>query len=285
MEEPDGLQHRENRPCHTAFTLVSITTLLLCMASLFEFERERGGAPSGLLRHRTGSLSSLPRAHAHMPPSGANYLGADVPGCAPDDAPGFWAMGVTVSTDKVTLPESHIRMSHSYQFPYEHWLRPLRCKRLKVLEIGLGCDMSYRAMDGKYAATQEGHSIPLWLAFLPHANLTVIEFVAKCAEDFMANDPLKIGSELQRRVQMFRGDQSRKEDLLAVVAQPSVGTQDVIIDDGGHSMQQQLVTLRTLLPWVKPGGIFIMEDLQSSYSDLNPYWKDQGKAALMMDCS
>lgn len=33
-----------------------------------------------------------------------------------------------------------------------------------------------------------------------------------------------------------------------------------MIDDGGHTMKQQLVTFATLLPHVKPGGLYIVED-------------------------
>ena len=214
-----------------------------------------------------------------------SYLGDDVPGCDINDAPSFWGMGVTVSTDKVTLPESHIAMSHTYQFPYERWLRPVRCKPLKFLEIGLGCGMPYRGANGGYAATTEGHSTPLWMAFLPYANITVIEFDANCAFNFMANDPLKLGPELKRRVKMFGGDQSKEGDLLHVMKQPGVGMQDIIIDDGGHSMMQQLTTLRTLMPWVNPGGFLILEDLQSTYSWMDPNWHDNGKVAKMVECA
>ena len=230
--------------------------------------------PSG---HARGHSVFLQSSSSH------SYLGADVAGC--EEAPSFWGMGVTVSTDKVTLPASHIAMSHTYQFPYERWLRPIRCKRLKFLEIGLGCGMPYRGMNGGYASTTEGHSVPLWLAFLPHANITIIEYDARCAEAFMAKDPLKLGPELQRRVRMFGGDQSKADQLLSVVKREEIGLQDVIVDDGGHSMMQQLTTLRTLLPWVKPGGILILEDLQSSYSWMDPNWHDSGKVAKTMECA
>ena len=43
------------------------------------------------------------------------------------------------------------------------------------------------------------------------------------------------------------------------------GPFDVIVDDGGHSMKQQITTLRTLFPKLPPGGIFILEDLLSSF--------------------
>lgn len=40
---------------------------------------------------------------------------------------------------------------------------------------------------------------------------------------------------------------------------------DVIIDDGGHTMTQQITSLNTLWPAVVPGGLYFCEDLQTSY--------------------
>ncbi|MDO7840925.1 class I SAM-dependent methyltransferase [Sphingomonas immobilis] len=36
---------------------------------------------------------------------------------------------------------------------------------------------------------------------------------------------------------------------------------DILIDDGGHEPHQQLVTMQEMLPHLKPGGIFICEDI------------------------
>lgn len=40
-----------------------------------------------------------------------------------------------------------------------------------------------------------------------------------------------------------------------------VGPVDVLIDDGGHTPEQQMVTLEEMLPAIKPGGVFICEDI------------------------
>jgi len=40
---------------------------------------------------------------------------------------------------------------------------------------------------------------------------------------------------------------------------------DIFVDDGGHTMQQQQVTLKTVLPHMREGGIYILEDLHTSY--------------------
>jgi hypothetical protein len=40
---------------------------------------------------------------------------------------------------------------------------------------------------------------------------------------------------------------------------------DIIIDDGGHTMQQQIVTLLKTYPKLKEGGTYVVEDTHTSY--------------------
>jgi hypothetical protein len=44
-----------------------------------------------------------------------------------------------------------------------------------------------------------------------------------------------------------------------------VGKIDVLLDDGGHTFPQQIVTCDSALPWVKDGGLLIIEDTHTSY--------------------
>lgn len=53
------------------------------------------------------------------------------------------------------------------------------------------------------------------------------------------------------------------------------GPFDIIIDDGGHQMNEQIQSFQSLLKNVKEGGLYITEDLFSSYSD-NPNWIGAG---------
>lgn len=43
------------------------------------------------------------------------------------------------------------------------------------------------------------------------------------------------------------------------------GPFDVVIDDGGHMMDQQILTFDTLFPAVKDGGVYVCEDTLTSY--------------------
>ena len=44
-----------------------------------------------------------------------------------------------------------------------------------------------------------------------------------------------------------------------------VGEVDILIDDGGHSYVQQIVTTEKVLPNIKNGGLIVVEDTHSSY--------------------
>ena len=45
----------------------------------------------------------------------------------------------------------------------------------------------------------------------------------------------------------------------------SVGAVDVILDDGGHTNEQQIITTNSCIPHVKNGGILVIEDVHTSY--------------------
>ena len=49
--------------------------------------------------------------------------------------PSFYDIALSYGTDKVT--------AHHYHHMYQKYLSPYRDRHLKMLEIGLGCDMSY----------------------------------------------------------------------------------------------------------------------------------------------
>ena len=40
---------------------------------------------------------------------------------------------------------------------------------------------------------------------------------------------------------------------------------DIVIDDGGHSMNQQITSFHTLFPLLKNKGLYVIEDLHTSY--------------------
>lgn len=65
------------------------------------------------------------------------------------------------------------------------------------------------------------------------------------------------------QIQIFVGDQANADFLMSVVAAaPRI---DILIDDGGHTMRQQEVTFKTLFPHISADGVYLCEDLHTSY--------------------
>lgn len=46
---------------------------------------------------------------------------------------------------------------------------------------------------------------------------------------------------------------------------------DVLIDDGGHTPEQQMVTLEEMLPHLSPGGVFICEDVHERGNEFTSF--------------
>lgn len=152
--------------------------------------------------------------------------------------PSFYDIGTKFGTDKVTR--------HHYQQMYEHRLAPFRDRRIKMLEIGLGCNMDYGP----------GASYHTWLEYFSDVDLYYIEYDAECAAKW---------ANRTERATVFAGDQANIAFLNKFLHETG-GNFDIIIDDGGHTMNQQKTSLNVLWRSIKPGGVYFIEDLGTSYS-------------------
>ncbi|KAI0124720.1 hard-surface induced protein 5 [Xylariales sp. AK1849] len=184
----------------------------------------------------TGSSSSTPSSapdssSIKAPPSS---LG---PAASNANEENFHEIALKYGTDKVT--------SHHYWFMYDKYFPPIRHQKIKMLEIGLGCDMLYGP----------GKSYHTWLEYFPHVDLYYMEYDAACAAKWAAETT---------GATIYSGDQADPVFLQKFIDETG-GEFDVIIDDGGHSMNQQQVSLNTLWKIVKPGGMYFVEDLETSY--------------------
>ena len=67
----------------------------------------------------------------------------------------------------------------------------------------------------------------------------------------------------EERIHIRIGDQSDPGFLTALAGEiPRI---DVLIDDGGHTMRQQRTTFEVLFPKIAEDGVYICEDLHTSY--------------------
>ena len=67
----------------------------------------------------------------------------------------------------------------------------------------------------------------------------------------------------EENIEIFIGSQSDRDFLRRVINKiPPV---DILIDDGGHTMQQQIISFEELFAHIKPDGVYLCEDLHTSY--------------------
>ncbi len=141
--------------------------------------------------------------------------------------------------DLLTLIKAHkdrpfFKVTHYIKI-YERYFNSFRSKPINILEIGVF----------------KGGSLQLWKAYFHEdSQIFGVDILPEC----------KIFEE--DRIKIFIGDQGNEQFLDDLIQQlPPI---DIIIDDGGHTMQQQILTFEKY-PALKSEAIYICEDCSSSY--------------------
>lgn len=147
-------------------------------------------------------------------------------------------LGKIYKTDKID--------GHFYTQHYTTHFKKFKFKKIHLLEIGVG---------GYSNPKEGGNSLRMWKAYFPFAKIFSIDIFDK--------SPLQ-----ERRVKIFKGSQTDKTFLDQVTKE--VNSLDIIIDDGSHINDDVIKTFKILFPKLKDGGIYVIEDTQTSY------WEDFG---------
>ncbi|OFW40658.1 MAG: hypothetical protein A3F70_09130 [Acidobacteria bacterium RIFCSPLOWO2_12_FULL_67_14] len=98
-----------------------------------------------------------------------------------------------------------------------------------------------------------GGSTAIWKALFPGASVVGIDIKLR---RWLTSQPSADG------VVFLEGDQTDVAMLEEIAAR--YGPFDIVIDDGSHVTNHVAGTLRCLLPHVRPGGLYIIEDTHSS---------------------
>lgn len=148
----------------------------------------------------------------------------------------------TFGTDKGTV----VAQGHGYTIVYDMLLAPLRDRDLSICEVGLSRG-GPEVVGG--AAARDVLSVPsvrMWREFFPRAHITGVD-ISDCSEfetDWFS---------------FVQADCGVEEELARVAA--TGRTFDIVVDDGSHAAFHQQLTMLHLFPLVKPGGLYIIEDL------------------------
>lgn len=134
--------------------------------------------------------------------------------------------------------------NHNFTPSYDSHLSHLRDQNIRLLEIGIS----------------EGPSLKMWEEYFQNGQIVGVDII-ECSH---LNT---------RRIHTMIINQEKEEELLSIP-----GEFEIIIDDGGHTMFQQQLTLKTLFETkLKNGGIYILEDLHTSG---NQYYDSHGSKDL-----
>ena len=111
---------------------------------------------------------------------------------------------------------------------------------------------------------ETGRSHRLWLEYFPNAIIYGMDVFDETDRSGYVEEfhRLQRGNPYLDRSIMFEGDQSNADDLQRFLSEYG-GDFDIIIDDGGHSMEQMQTSLNYLWNSVKSGGLYVIEDLHS----------------------
>jgi len=126
----------------------------------------------------------------------------------------------------------------SYYDAYDfHFGQLDREKKYNILEIGV----------------QDGGGLWTLKEYFFNSSITGLDVEENCKKYESKDDD----------VEVFIGDQ---EDVVTLEKiHKDRGPFDIIIDDGGHTMKQQIISFYKLFPLINNNGIYIIEDLHTSY--------------------
>ena len=172
---------------------------------------------------------------------------------------------------------------HSYTIKYQELFSKLHSKfngKINLFEIGV----------------LKGESLKLWKDYFDNPN-SVIAGIDNYEHDVVSNEIME--SLQKQKIMVYRADQRSRFHLETVFnyckkrmfgsvpnhewrhkrpddCKKSWNFWDVIIDDGSHDPDANQSSLGFCFPYVKPGGYYIIEDLQTENTwdneELKKYW-------------
>lgn len=130
--------------------------------------------------------------------------------------------------------------THSYIEYYQALFEPYRETYTDILEIGVA---------------PFAYSIRMWNDYFTNATIHGID-IRESDDGSSERSVLRYNDD---KIKVNVGDASKKQDIDRLFLH---NTFDFILDDGGHSLRDQLMSFKYLFPKVKPGGLYLIEDIQ-----------------------
>jgi len=155
-----------------------------------------------------------------------------------------------METTKLTLDQIALNCQtdkssehHNYCRIYEKYFEKWRDSPIALLEAGFG---GYDHLD------RGGESIRMWQEYFSLAKIFTFDLYPKALS--LYDD---------RRTKFFQGSQTDNAFLFEMMK--VIGLVDIIIDDASHINPWTIKTYEALWPYLKSGGVYVVEDLETSY--------------------
>ncbi|MHC5719291.1 MAG: hypothetical protein ACYTX0_46360, partial [Nostoc sp.] len=149
--------------------------------------------------------------------------------------------------------------NHRFAQHYQKHFAPLRLKKLKILEIGIG------GYDDPKAG---GDSLRMWRSYFPNSMIYGIDIVDKKSLE-------------SSRIQIFKGSQEDRNFLEKLIKQ--TGQMDIIIVDGSSVNEHRIKTFNILFPLLKDNGIYVEENTHISYwPSLGEKWSHLAEKSVFL---
>lgn len=125
---------------------------------------------------------------------------------------------------------------------YERHLERFRGRPLTLVEVGVS----------------GGGSLEMWREYLgPQAHIFGIDIDPACRKHE------------REGIEVVIGDQASREFWAGFLER--VPAPDIVLDDGGHKPDQMTVTLECVLPHIRPGGLYLCEDIGGSFQPFQSF--------------
>lgn len=137
----------------------------------------------------------------------------------------MFLLGTLYETDKIT--------HHKYHEIYPTYIEKFYNTTGGIIEIGI----------------EQNKSLNMWMELFPNMHIYGIDISVEHSSD---------------KHTIFKADQSSNDDLGNVLSKISHPIY-FINDDGSHIPEHQLLTFNMLFPILEIGGVYIIEDVETSY--------------------
>lgn len=148
-------------------------------------------------------------------------------------------IGLRAGTDKASN-------GHNYLNFYEKFLSPLRNEPIILIEAGVG---------GYAFPDRGGESLRMWSKYFEHPDRKIVGFDLHDKSGVLSTGAL-----------ILQIDQTDEAALQQNFGHLPI---DVFIDDASHVNPYSIQTFKIMFPLLKPGGIYIWEDIHTSF------WKEE----------